>query len=192
MFGRFSTLTFIAAVALIVAEVPAPVAGQVEGYAVVGYGFRTQPQQSPRPSISGPLVRVGALLRVVKPIALGVEIGCYWPGEARYRNDLIKHDRLISYTLCAEIGKPNPGISPRLTLGYSRNSVSTTTSTTTEDGIYTSSLSETVLTPHLGFAMVRKPTGAKMALRAEVRARAVGYWEEELYLVISTSVGVAF
>jgi hypothetical protein len=31
-----------------------------------------------------------------------------------------------------------------------------------------------------------------LALRAEVRATAVGYWEEELYLVISTSVGVAF
>jgi hypothetical protein len=192
MFRKLSTLPFIAAVVLVVAAVPAPVAAQLEASAVAGYGFRSQSQQSRRPSISGPLVRAGALLRVVKPIALGVEIGRYWPGEARYLNDLIKHDRLISYTLCAEIGKPRPGISPRLTLGYSRNSVSTTTFTTFEGRIYTSTSSEKVLSPHLGFAMVRKPAGAKMGLRAEVRAAAVGYWEEELYLAISTSAGVAF
>lgn len=194
MFGKFSLLTCIAAVALIVAAVPAPVAGQVEGYAVVGYGFRSQ-SSSNMPGTNGPLVRVGALLRVVGPIALGGEIGHYWLGETRSfdRPTTVERDRILAFTFCIEVGKLRSRISPRVTLGVGRNSISTKSVYTSIEGDrYTSASSESWLVPHAGLVLVGKPAGAKLALRAEVRTALIVYWPDEGYWLNSVSLGVAF
>jgi hypothetical protein len=186
MFGKFSMLTFIAAVALIVVAVPAPAAAQLEASAVAGYGFRSQNRSLP--ATRGPLIRGSALLRVIGPVALGSEIGYYWPGEVRSSDFYVERDRILTYGLCVELGKPRPGISPRLTLGVSWNSVSTTTETDT----YTDTSSQTVMAPHLGLVMVRKPAAAMLGLRAEVRTALMFYSPERVHLLTSVSVGVTF
>ncbi len=188
MFGRFSLLTCIAAVALIVAAVPAPVAGQLGGYAVVGYGFRSQ--KGYYPATSGPMIRVSALLRVAGPVALGGEVGHYWLGETR-EFDVVKRDRILTLAFCMEFGKPRPGISPRITFGVTGNLVSTMIKTDT----YTSTLSGYLMGPHIGLAIVRKPASATLALRAEVRtALMLGLSGESFSQnwLTSVSLGVAF